>query len=696
MTTYKEMIDMVMAYFGGDTSNMAIQRARQGVQMALKSIGNMRRWSYYFRRYPLVTNAAQTTGSVTYDHCVTPEHEALTRDGWKTYDQLKVGDDILSYDHDLEVCSWQPIQELHIMPYKGEIMEVVRKKRAVLRCTPNHRFPVFERHGGNKARKYQLRKRWVTAKELTYDQTVPCSAPIDIESTSEEACRMAAILGWTVTDGHGLFTTRDQVGISQSTVANPEKCSEIMRLVGRDGWNGGPGKKVFGLFPQDKHLLRRLVKSKDDLPRHFCTFGVQEAESAAYAMIQAEASTNINGQKVFTQWGNNKPVAEAFQIACVLSGRACNISQRTYGGKTRYQLPVRTTNRMKMAKQSRWVPYDGTVWCPQVRTGAWVVRCNGAVTITGNSGGAYERMLTVADTTWPTWATYGMVRIGNVSYEVAEYKTTTIITLTENSNPGADVAAGTAYSLYRDSYPLPTDFLNLDTPNVSDNVGGLGYVHPNEWLNAGQSNQSQGTPNLYTIMGDPNYMGALAIFFYPPPDSAYTVPTMYNRAPRPLILDEYSTGTATTSSTTVTGIGTAWTSNMAGAMIRFSSGTLNVPTGLSGPYPYYMERTVMSVESATSLTIDSTPGETLTGVKYSISDPVDIADYMVDLFRLECFKQARLGYRLPPHPEEVNEYDRSRNRAFETDAVSAAPRAEGYSTYRRPWLSDAVTSSSIT
>src|SRR3990167_3839333 len=71
-----------------------------------------------------------------------------------------------------------------------------------------------------------------------------------------------------------------------------------------------------------------------------------------------------------------------------------------------------------------------------------------------HTGGAYERLLTLSSGTWPTWAASGIVVISRVAYRVDERRSTTEITLRTETNPGADVAAGTAYAIYQQSYNL--------------------------------------------------------------------------------------------------------------------------------------------------------------------------------------------------------------------------------------------------
>ena len=64
----------------------------------------------------------------------------------------------------------------------------------------------------------------------------------------------------------------------------------------------------------------------------------------------------------------------------------------------------------------------------------------------------------------------------------AALKSSTIITLSVNSNPGADVAAGTTYPLYRDTYPMPVAFQTADDLIIANQSAMLQYVHPAQWL----------------------------------------------------------------------------------------------------------------------------------------------------------------------------------------------------------------------
>lgn len=307
-----------------------------------------------------------------------------------------------------------------------------------------------------------------------------------------------------------------------------------------------------------------------------------------------------------------------------------------------------------------------------------------------HTGGTYERQVTLTDGTWPTWATFGHIVIDNTIYEIAERISNSVITLTSASNPGEDIADAATFSLRRDTYPMPHDFIASDELINVQQCMGMMYVHPRHWLAKQRLVISPAFPTQYTFTGDPNYLGTLAVRFYPPPDQAYGLDFLYRRRPRSLKVDEYSTGTVSISgsSNLVTGTGTSWTSKHIGTVLRFSDSRTDVPTGLSGAYPYLYERVVTDVTSTTGITLDSTVPETLSGVKYSLSDPLDIEDGAMRTAFLRCCEwQLSIARQMKRADDIELAYKRALTLAQEADSRSLARRAAGVTHYYHQRLS---------
>jgi len=99
-----------------------------------------------------------------------------------------------------------------------------------------------------------------------------------------------------------------------------------------------------------------------------------------------------------------------------------------------------------------------------------------------HTGGEYERVMNLTPgedgETFPTWATFGHMDIGGVIYTVSEWRSITQLQLSIHSNPGDDLAAGTSFILFRDSYTLPIDFVACDRIYSENQGTWMEYVKP--------------------------------------------------------------------------------------------------------------------------------------------------------------------------------------------------------------------------
>ena len=270
------------------------------------------------------------------------------------------------------------------------------------------------------------------------------------------------------------------------------------------------------------------------------------------------------------------------------------------------------------------------------------------------TGGIYERLITLSSGTFPTWAGFGVIRIANVDYPVAQRIDDTRITLDSRRCPSADLAASTAYSIFRDRYPLPLDFRRHDRIFEAGTDRELCIVDAG--LAAAHTFRSGGnsSPGLACIIEDENFQGGLALLVSPSVSSATSLQFLYERKMRPLNTEVYETGTLsiTEDSATVTGSGTAWTEKHIGALLRISANATDAPTPIAGsitvtePNPAAYTRMILGVTAATTILVDETLGETASGRKYTISDPVDINDMLIDVFqRLSELEFAKLSGR---------------------------------------------------
>lgn len=246
-----------------------------------------------------------------------------------------------------------------------------------------------------------------------------------------------------------------------------------------------------------------------------------------------------------------------------------------------------------------------------------------------HTGGAHERLLTLTTGTWPTWAYYGRVIIDDVHYEVEDQKSDSLLTLREDSNPGADVTAGATYEIYRNAYPLPANFRRLGHLVDIEQRRALPVVEQQTQHDlATQCWETPSTPEIIAFRGTRDYLGALQLVFGPPPDEVRNYDLLYEANPRPLKIDAYTTGTITISGATVTGSSTTFPAECVGSILRVSN-TPDAPTGVLGGLNdtdnrFASQHIIKARTSATSLVLEESTTTVSSAVGYSISDPIDI------------------------------------------------------------------------
>jgi len=258
-----------------------------------------------------------------------------------------------------------------------------------------------------------------------------------------------------------------------------------------------------------------------------------------------------------------------------------------------------------------------------------------------HTGGASERLLTLADDTFPSTARFFRINIDGTHYPIDTYVDSTNVTLPENENPGADVAAGTDCVIYRNAYPLPADFRKMGWLFDITGKNEIEIVSPDEAHAHSVFYGTPGVPSMAAIHEAGEYFGVMQLVFGPAPSTARTYDMLYTRSPRALLTERVE-GTATTVGTAVTVDAAVLDSNKhVGSVLRFSDSTTD-PTGPEGDIadvdnPYFAQRIIQSVNSTTTATLDAALPSNITDKNYVLSDPIDLHhSSMLTYFQLLC------------------------------------------------------------
>jgi hypothetical protein len=241
------------------------------------------------------------------------------------------------------------------------------------------------------------------------------------------------------------------------------------------------------------------------------------------------------------------------------------------------------------------------------------------------------RTVTLSGVTIDSSIEFYELMVGRVRYEIDKYLSPTTFTLTERANPGADLAAGTTYSLQRAVFSLPDDFICMGSLVDAQSPGRmLTEVTQQELLQLNRTITTVNLPWVYATGPHQKYSGGQAITFGPTPNAARTYDAMYRSRGTRLNVWQVDTGlvTLTNGSATVSCDTASFTQAHVGCVLRVS-GTTDPPTSRVGnslnlDNPYAFQGVVRSVENSTSLTLQQAADQAFAGAPFTLSSRLDI------------------------------------------------------------------------
>jgi hypothetical protein len=260
-------------------------------------------------------------------------------------------------------------------------------------------------------------------------------------------------------------------------------------------------------------------------------------------------------------------------------------------------------------------------------------------------GTSFPCVVTLTGGTFPDNAIDWVIRIGTTICEILYVSADgSQLALRSPLIPTVDYAAGTSYMAGPRWYALPPEFVASWSP-AEKNAWFVGqYIPFEDFFLIDKYRALTGIVRRWTIGPIPDLYGAMAIYVYPWSQTNDEEDMFIKIRPRELRIsgtDPYcfaGTVSIPDGGMEVTGVRTAFNSNMVGSVIRFSD-TTAMPTGTAGINPYVFQTTINAVSSNTSVTLSQAAPQAFSAVKYVVSDPVDISQGIYDLFLRACEKQ---------------------------------------------------------
>jgi hypothetical protein len=333
-----------------------------------------------------------------HGRCHDSETELLTRNGWKKYNEIEVGDIAATYNMETGAAEWQPLDDVYVDLWDG-YMFVGKTATMDFKVTPGHRMVVESLKTGKRHFEEMKDLKPVASDSFAW-RGFPKTATGSKEDLNSVSDDMLRILAWIWTDG----SIASQKGstyyrIYQSKEDGIEEITKLLKSVDLlyteytrhrppPVINGvqcltSKAEHVFNISLQHSPELSLLLPSKGQLPDWMFNLSQRQVEIFLQTVFQADGSLCKSG---FGQIYKDKTSLESLQALLMMNGISSRLRIDNRGN---YVLSVRSNNRPyqinKWSDSIKQEYYSGVIWCGTVKNGALITRRNGIPFISGNT-----------------------------------------------------------------------------------------------------------------------------------------------------------------------------------------------------------------------------------------------------------------------------------------------------------------------
>ncbi len=325
--------------------------------------------------------------------CLSEDTKILTPDGWKSYNEVKEGDLIYTFNLQSKKIELKPVRKVFIYKHRGEMYSLKNRTQKQL-VTPNHRVVWVNFNDHN-------RIRYNRVEELARYKSpipIPTTAYPEFDSRnypiSDEELKLVA---WFLAEG-SIDTSggRFRVHIYQSKRANPGKYHEILELLDKLGMKYATHTITTGYSPTNeirlnaessKRVLKLIgVKAKKP-PKWLYKLSRSQAKLFIETYVKGNGNVEPKSERIRI-WTTDKELRDALVAVAILAGYNVSviekISKSDISKKKQYQISLTTTKTDYIQRIDK-VEYEGVIWSVNTENETVIATREGCVFITGNS-----------------------------------------------------------------------------------------------------------------------------------------------------------------------------------------------------------------------------------------------------------------------------------------------------------------------
>lgn len=334
-------------------------------------------------------------------NCVDENTECFTKYGWRKYDQLSIGDELLTYNNSTNSMEWNNIDELLIKGFKGDMLSMEGINHSSL-TTLDHRWYVRDSVSGKckTIKSYEMLSKKSSSLRIPLMQEWGNNVGNDFLTKEHYK-----LLGIFMTDGH--FKSSKRIAITQSTskrkTGNIDEILRLIKVIGCeikktyiksfDKYNDIHQIEFSGTFVET--IITLLTKDKLFKTNEFIYNLKQEhAKSLLDGLLLGDGWMKKGSIKTKYISTKNKDRKLVFEDIILMAG----FGYSTTYNKASEQFVICIKSRRNVYihnLKKEIVKYSGKVWCPHLKNDCFLARRNGQIYVTQNTpiqGGAGDLM----------------------------------------------------------------------------------------------------------------------------------------------------------------------------------------------------------------------------------------------------------------------------------------------------------------
>lgn len=353
------------------------------------------------------------TGLGELNHwCVPQETKILTRTGWSSYQDLEIGTEVLTLNHDTGLSEWQPVLDVYKADVIDEPMTVINDSTCHESIsTLNHRWPVVADDG---------EREWRTSETLVpSDRIVLAATHADIPMTAKYSDDFVRLIAWVIADGsvcheQSTYNSAYQTVIRQSHRARPDNVIAIRKLLTnvygtqsvydsydescddyaprwREHAHKDSGMTTWILNRAAMDEIINVMSMQDKTVSHEFIYALTQSQLEIFVTTFAQGDCSVSKKHNLTVVDQcAEDYLDPVELAGILLGRVTHTTSCTSNGLTQdmtHHQHITDADSCHLCVNDRtsMTSYTGTIWCPVTPNSTWFARHNGKTFFTGNS-----------------------------------------------------------------------------------------------------------------------------------------------------------------------------------------------------------------------------------------------------------------------------------------------------------------------